>query len=333
MTAGRTGPPLVSVIVPAYRVEAFVEATLASVVAQTMPDWECVVVDDGGPDRTAEVVAAFIADEPRMRLVRQANTGLSGARNTGLAHADPGSSYVAFLDSDDLWCEDALERLVAACEQHPEAVGAYGYAEFIDEGGTPVQPGFHPGRQRRRHRLVGRRLRPVPELDPVDFDEMIVVAPMWPPAVVMHRRAAVSRAGLFDPQLKQLEDWDFHIRMSRSGVYTATGQQVAWYRQHGGQMTRRRSEFWHMHDLVRRKTWDSPDNTAEQLASLVRVWRHAQGRRVARTGLRLLSAAGHLDRAETARFSRGLALLVRQGLRPGPPVADPEHVELAGRAV
>lgn len=328
-----TRVPAVAVVVPAYRVEDYVVDTLRSVQRQTMPDWECVVVEDGSPDDTAARVAEIAVDDARIRLVRQANTGLSGARNTGLAHVSEGVRYVAFLDSDDLWREDALEHLLAALEADPAAVGAYGYAEFVDEHGEPFASGLHSGRQRQRRRLVGRLVRPVAEHEPVRFDELVVGNPVWPPAVALHRREVVDEVGPFDTTLKQCEDVDFMLRMARHGPYVATARQVAWYRQHGGQMTTRRAEFWYAHDMVRRKSWESELNTPEQRRDVARAWRVAQVRRLVRCSLRLGSAVRHGRWPDARRLAHGWAVLVVQLIGSVPPVARLEHVHLAGRDV
>ena len=94
--------PTVGVVVPAYQAADFVVETLRSVQAQTFAGWECVVVDDGSTDSTAEKVAEVARTDPRIRLVQQENTGLSGARNTGLSALSDDVQYVAFLDSDDV---------------------------------------------------------------------------------------------------------------------------------------------------------------------------------------------------------------------------------------
>ena len=92
---------MVSVIVPVYRAERWIEGTLRSALSQTYANLEVVVVDDGSPDRCAELVAGVAATDPRVRLIRQENAGLSAARNAGVAAAR--GRYVAPLDADDLF--------------------------------------------------------------------------------------------------------------------------------------------------------------------------------------------------------------------------------------
>ncbi len=326
-------PARIAVIVPAYNVERFVEATLRSVAEQTLPDWECIVIDDGSTDGTAAVVAEVIRQDPRMRLVRQPNRGLSGARNTGLREVPPSVEYVAFLDSDDTWCPTALADLVGTLERSPGAVGAWGWAELMDESGAPLRPTFHPGRQRDRRGLHGRRLRTIEPDEPLSFEEVVVAGPIWPPAVALHRRDALASVGFFDESLRQLEDWDFYTRMCRRGHYVPVLRQVAWYRQHAGQMTRRTVEFVCNLDRVRHKTWASPENSRAQRLAATRAWRQLQVRRAYRTAERLARAVAQRRWAEVAPLAAGTAVLVGQFALGRPPRTTPRQVRWTQRTV
>jgi glycosyltransferase involved in cell wall biosynthesis len=113
-----TGPPTVSVVVPAYNPGSRLAATIESVRAQTFGDWEIVVVDDCSPEDVRAALGSF-ADDPRLRLVRHdTNGGPSAARNTGVAHAR--GRFVAFLDADDSWHPEKLTRQVAAVMARPD---------------------------------------------------------------------------------------------------------------------------------------------------------------------------------------------------------------------
>lgn len=104
--------PVVSVITPAYNAARFIGEAMASVQAQSLTDWEMVVADDASSDDTAAIVEAASRQDPRIRLVRREGNGGSGpARNAALAVAR--GRFIAFLDSDDLWLPDKLERQVA----------------------------------------------------------------------------------------------------------------------------------------------------------------------------------------------------------------------------
>lgn len=110
--------PRVAVIVPAYGLAHLVARALASVVAQTMPDWECIVIDDGSPDDVVGAIAPFL-DDPRFRLLRTENRGVSAARNRAIAEAR--APLVSLLDADDLLRPDYLEKMAAALHADPAA--------------------------------------------------------------------------------------------------------------------------------------------------------------------------------------------------------------------
>ena len=100
---------LVSIITPAYKAARFVGATIASVQAQSYPEWEMIIVDDCSPDDTLDAIALAIGRDPRIRVIRQErNAGPAAARNAAIRAAQ--GRWIAFLDSDDLWLPGKLER-------------------------------------------------------------------------------------------------------------------------------------------------------------------------------------------------------------------------------
>ncbi|MEO0854103.1 MAG: glycosyltransferase, partial [Cyanobacteria bacterium J06648_11] len=125
---------LVSVVIPVYGVERFVAATVRSVLAQTYPHFEVWIVDDESPDRSIEICRQF--DDPRLHIIHQCNRGLAGARNAGIRHCR--GQYVAFLDSDDIWLPQKLEKHVAHLERSAQVGVSYCPSEFIDEAGNPL---------------------------------------------------------------------------------------------------------------------------------------------------------------------------------------------------
>jgi glycosyltransferase involved in cell wall biosynthesis len=118
--------PSVSVVMPLYNKADVLQETLASVLTQTFREFELVVVDDGSTDQGASLVEG--AADPRVRLVRQANLGVSGARNRGIQEAR--GEWVALVDADDLWTATHLEELVAAVRNAP-VIGAF--TNFVNE--------------------------------------------------------------------------------------------------------------------------------------------------------------------------------------------------------
>ena len=102
--------PLVSVIIPAWNAEATLLETLQSAASQTYPNIEIIIIDDGSTDGTAAIARDFCAGEPRARLVRQDNQGLSAARNRAVAESR--GTWIAPLDADDLWHPTTVEKQV-----------------------------------------------------------------------------------------------------------------------------------------------------------------------------------------------------------------------------
>src|SRR4051812_40604491 len=129
-------PPLVSFVVAARNAEEFIGETLASLLAQSYPRVEVVVVDDGSSDATAAVVRATSARDPRVRLVTQPWTGVAAARNRAVASSS--GAFVAPVDADDVWLPPAAARLVERLERAgPETAVAYAWSAYIDEAGLP----------------------------------------------------------------------------------------------------------------------------------------------------------------------------------------------------
>jgi len=124
-----------SVIMPLYNKAPYVRKAVESVVGQTYRDWELIVVDDGSTDGGGDIVTS-IAD-PRVRLGRQENAGVSAARNRGVALSSEAafrSPYICFLDADDWWEPTFLEEMAALIERHPDA-GIYGTNYWIVKNG------------------------------------------------------------------------------------------------------------------------------------------------------------------------------------------------------
>ena len=122
---------LVSVIMPAYRCEKTVEESVRSVQAQTYGNWELIIVDDGSPDGTPDVLSRLAKEDPRIRVITLSqNEGVASARNHGAEAAS--GEWIAFLDSDDVWLPDKLERQLSLAEEK-KAVFLYTGASCINE--------------------------------------------------------------------------------------------------------------------------------------------------------------------------------------------------------
>jgi glycosyltransferase involved in cell wall biosynthesis len=124
----------VSVIIPVYKVEKYVAATVESVLAQTYKNFELLIIDDGSPDKSIEICQQFT--DHRIRIIRQENRGVAAARNTGIRHAQ--GEYLAFLDADDLWTPEKLAKHIEHLENSPAVGVSFCRSAFIDELGEPL---------------------------------------------------------------------------------------------------------------------------------------------------------------------------------------------------
>lgn len=125
---------MVSIITPSYKSERFVAQTIESVLAQTYTNWEMVIVDDVSPDRSNEIIEMYAQKDTRIKLIRlEKNSGPAVARNRAIEEA--AGRYIAFLDADDLWLPEKLEKQLAFMSQNNLAF-TYSSYYLIDEENT-----------------------------------------------------------------------------------------------------------------------------------------------------------------------------------------------------
>lgn len=122
---------LVSIITPMYNSEKFIEATIKSVINQTYKDWEMIIVDDCSTDNSPNIVKPYVENDPRIKYIRaKSNKGVSCARNIALDQAK--GQFIAFLDSDDIWNENKLEKQIGFMIENNCAITFTSY-ELMDE--------------------------------------------------------------------------------------------------------------------------------------------------------------------------------------------------------
>jgi glycosyltransferase involved in cell wall biosynthesis len=206
---------MVSVVIPAHNDARWLGEAIESVRAQTYTDWSLVVVDDGSTDGTRAVVEQFTADT-RVRYLPQARAERSAARNRGIAATT--APLIAFLDADDRWHPEKLEKQLAALASAPEAGLCYTRARFVDEAGNPL-PFVKPPRP-----LAG-------DIFPALVRGNVIVI-----ASVVVRRACLDRVGGFDATLPTYgcEDWDLWLRVARHHPVVLVDEELTLYRRHGG---------------------------------------------------------------------------------------------------
>jgi len=211
---------LVSVIIPAFNQDHYIERAIQSVLKQTYTHVEAVVVNDGSTDDTADVVNAI--DDARIHYIYQDNRGLSGARNTGI-RASKGS-YLSYLDADDEFLPEKLNLLVAEMKERPEVGLVAGQAIPVDDRGQQIGKVFDRG---------------IPE----DHSLLLHGNPLHVGSVLVSSKWQ-RRAGFFDEDLRSYEDWDMWLRLAKEGCEMVwVDHPVSLYRFHPHQMTRDGSQM------------------------------------------------------------------------------------------
>lgn len=203
----------VAVVIPTFNHAHFLGEALDSVMAQTRPADEIVVVDDGSSDDPGAVVAAY----PGVRQISQANAGLSAARNAGLAAIS--ADCVVFLDADDLLCPDALAHNLACLAENPDAGFVYGAYERVDAdlrhllGPCYIAPGDDPLATFLEGNAVGMH------------------------ASVLYPTGKLRKLGGFDPALRSCEDYDAYLKLAKRFGVASHSELTARYRIHDRNMS------------------------------------------------------------------------------------------------
>jgi glycosyltransferase involved in cell wall biosynthesis len=221
------------------------------------------------------VAQQFAAVDSRIRVISQPKSGSSKTRNRGFAETNPGSKYVTFMDSDDVWLPDALSVLSKELEEHPTAIGVHGLADFIDESGEVWHPGEFAEMGRARYGLdENGRLRRLTVDEPTTFETVLGRNAVYPPGVLLTKRIYIERAGPWDSSLPRMDDWDMVIRITRFGDLHFVDKVVLLYRRHEGNISARSAkETLHAIRVLQYKSFFSPENSDALRDVARRVWR------------------------------------------------------------
>lgn len=284
-TSPLASSPLASVVLPTYDRVGLVQGAVESVLAQTETDFELLVVDDGSRDGTEAVLRARYAGEPRVRILRQENAGISGARSRGIEHAR--GRFLALLDSDDRWLPGFLRSQIELLERHPEVALAYA------DGRAQEQ---RPGRP--------ATMRTDPDFKAPDSLQALFEGAWAYPSGWCFRTEAL-RAVPFDPSLRRNEDTDLLLRLLLTGWRLVPNLEVLFaYRDgHGG-------------PGAERATADDIGMLSARVAVLRRHLPRAPEPRGARRHLQRTEAHLALALARAGRWREARPLLLRWGLRP-----------------
>jgi len=193
--------PTISVVVPAYNVAATIHETLISISNQTFTDIEIIVVDDGATDATPDILTNYA--DPRLRVIRQANRGLAGARNTGIFHAQ--GKYIAFCDSDDVWEAEKLERHFNHLEGDDNVGISFAGSSMIDEHGQRLKVSQLP-------KLKNITAADVFKRNPIGNGSAAVVRREAFDCIAYRPASETERDWWFDETMRQSEDIDAWMR-------------------------------------------------------------------------------------------------------------------------
>lgn len=203
--------PLISIVVPTFNRARYIAEAVASVRAQRYTPLELIVVDDGSTDETPQILQQLAGDD--MRCLRQDNHGLPAARNAGIRESN--GVFLAFLDDDDVWLADKLQRQMAVFEKAPKTDAVYGHAQQF------ISPDLNASERSPLEHLDGR----------------VVAAPISPTLLI--RRAAFDRVGPFDETLSFGIEMDWYGRLCDQSLCVTMLDAVVYHRRlHRSNMNR-----------------------------------------------------------------------------------------------
>lgn len=199
---------LVSIVIPCFGQAHYLDEAIESVLAQTYPHLEIVVIDDGSPDNASAVAARY----PGARHVRQENGGVAAARNAGIRSTN--GDFLIFLDADDRLLPNAVEAGLRSLREHPECPAAIGWYHLTAQDGSAV--------------AVGER----PNVEPDPYGELLKTNWAGFPGRAIYRRSVFEHVKGFDGDVSPAEDYDLNLRIAQEFPIRSHGDEVAEHRQH-----------------------------------------------------------------------------------------------------
>lgn len=200
---------LVSVIIPAYNAEATILEAVNSVLAQTYPNFELIIINDGSSDRTVDLLQNI--SDPRIKIFNYENGGISQARNRGISQAR--GDYITYLDADDYWTSDKLELQVLALQHNLQAALAYSwvYFKYETEANSYADTSVT---------YTGNV-----------YGNLLLKNFLHSGSNALIRKKTLDEIGIFDPQLKVVEDWDLYLRIAAKYEFVLVPKIQIIYRQ------------------------------------------------------------------------------------------------------
>lgn len=210
--------PRISVVVPTYNCAKYLGQAIDSILAQSKPAFEVIVVDDGSTDDTASLLATF---QNNVSMIRQENKGVSSARNAGISAAT--GDWIAFLDSDDIWLPNKLELYIEAMASFPDSTVYYSEFCFLEADSLGVFPAPES-----LYELTKDIACDADHSGWIYHQLLLTNWVLTSTAVV--KRSIFDEIGMFDENLVIAEDWDLFLRISRHGTFYKIKHPLTLYR-------------------------------------------------------------------------------------------------------
>lgn len=220
----------VTVIIPCYNGARYLAEAIESVLNQTYPVSEFILVDDGSTDRSKEVALRY----PQVQYRYQQNQGVAAARNSAIANS--AGEFIVLLDQDDRLLPNAIELGVTALSQNPDCMFTVGPCRLIDESGNPAKD--------------GRKILEKPIADSI-YRTLLSGTCLNPPSRFTFRRALFEAIGKFDGSLHAAEDYDLYLRAAAQFPGYSHAQPIVEYREHSNSGTNRTCSASHLDDILR----------------------------------------------------------------------------------
>jgi len=280
--------PKVSVIVPVYNREKYIEATLESVLAQTFQDFEIIVVDDGSVDNTRSIVGNLQKKNPdRFHYVFQENKGVASARNKGISIAK--GKYISFLDSDDIWYPNKMQLQIKVFESSPEVGLVYSsYSLFGDD--NIIVPN-----------ALAREFDVLPE--GYVLSELLLRCFISSSTVMIKKEILLEMDG-FNEMLAIGEDYNLWLRVAKKYPVKGLFDVLSKYRQHDGNIMKSDSKNIIPGEIIAVQTFVNNNPDVLDNINIVQ-WKN----RLARTYFDF--AYGLLHQGKTKRARSNLMLAIR----------------------
>lgn len=274
----------VSVIIPIYKVESYIADTVRSVLEQTYQNFELLIVDDGSPDCSVAVCQQFT--DPRIKVIRQNNRGLAGARNTGIRHAQ--GDYLALLDGDDLWLPNKLEKHVDHLDEFPNVGVSFSRSAFIDEAGNPL--GTYT----------------MPKLQQIEPSDLLIDNPIGNGSAAILRRETMAAIAFksnlngseetfyFDEHFRQAEDLECWLRVAIQTEWQIAGipDALTLYRVNSGGLS---ANLFKQFDFLEKVIEKTRTYAPELIAQWEKPTRAYSLRYLARSAVRMKSGSTATD--------------------------------------